>query len=100
MRTLRAFCRLAMPALILLGGLGVASAQEVSQDVQQACTPDAMRLCQQFIPDRAKITACMMHNRRQLSEACLTAMHGGRHYYRGRVRHERHVHYYHHRHHD
>jgi len=103
MRMLRAFCRLAMPALILLGGLGVASAQEASQDVQQACTPDAMRLCQQFIPDRAKITACMMRNRRQLSEACLTAMRGGQHY-RGRVRHERRYahyrHYRHYRHHD
>jgi hypothetical protein len=98
MRTLRAFCRLAMPALILLGGLGAASAQEASQDVQQACTPDAMRLCSEFIPDRAKITACMMRNRRQLSETCLTAMHGGaggRHY-RGRVRHVRHVRYRHH----
>ena len=97
MRTLRAFCRLAMPALILLGGLGVAGAQEVSQDVQQACTPDAMRLCSEFIPDRAKITACMMRNRRQLSEACLIAMRGGRHYER-RERRVRHVRYRHHHH--
>ena len=97
MRTLRAFCRLAMPALILLGGLGVAGAQEASQDVQQACTPDAMRLCSEFIPDRAKITTCMMRNRRQLSETCLTAMRGGRHYER-RERRVRHVRYRHHHH--
>ena len=98
MRTLRAFCRLAMPAILLLGGLGVAGAQDVSPEVQQACTPDAMRLCQQFIPDRAKVTSCMMHNRRQLSQECTTAMRAGRgtvRRVRGRVRHERHY-----RHHD
>jgi hypothetical protein len=98
MRTLRAFCRLTMPALIILGGLNAAGAQDVSPEVQQACTPDAMRLCQQFVPDRAKVTACMMHNRRQLSQECLTAMRnaGGRGTARrGRVHHGRHY-----RHHD
>jgi hypothetical protein len=98
MRTLRAFWRLAMPACIILGGLAAAGAQEVSPEVQQACTPDAMRLCQQYVPDRAKITACMMHNRRQLSEACLTAMRNARgagHHGRGRIRHERHYRHHH-----
>lgn len=92
MRTLRAFCRLTMPAFILLGGLSAAGAQEASQDVQQACTPDAMRLCSQFVPDRAKITACMMRNRRQLSQDCLTAMSAGKGTGRRvrRVRRERH----------
>ena len=37
---------------------------------QQACQPDAMRLCQEFIPDVPAITACMVKNRRQLSAPC------------------------------
>jgi hypothetical protein len=98
MRTLRALCRLAMPAFIILGGLNAAGAQEVSPEVQQACTPDAMRLCQQFIPDRAKVTACMMRSRRQLSQECLTAMRNARgttRRTRGRVHHERHYRHHH-----
>ena len=37
---------------------------------RQACQPDAMRLCQEFIPDVDRITACMVEHRRQLSPAC------------------------------
>ena len=49
--------------LLLLSGvlfyrIGGANA-EVSNAVKQACTPDAMRLCADFIPDVAKVTACM-----------------------------------------
>jgi hypothetical protein len=49
-----------------------AAAQGTSQQ-QQACTPDAMRLCGEFIPDVAKITACMGKKRAQLSPACRAA---------------------------
>jgi hypothetical protein len=37
---------------------------------QQACSPDAMRLCSAFIPDVDMITACMVRNRAQLSPPC------------------------------
>lgn len=37
---------------------------------QQACSPDAMRLCSAFIPDVDRITACMVQNRSQLSPPC------------------------------
>jgi hypothetical protein len=61
---------------------------EVSQDVQQACTPDAMRLCSEFIRDVAKITACMKAKHSQISATCLTAMRGGgRHEIRREARH-------------
>lgn len=60
---------------------------EVSQDVRQACTPDAMRLCSEFIPDVAKITACMKAKHSQLSSTCITAMRGGTH----EIRRARHV---------
>jgi hypothetical protein len=94
MQMLRFVRWLVLPIGLLVGGINAASA-EVSEEVQQACTPDAMRLCSEFIPDRAKITACMMHKRRELSQACVTAMHGGA---KGR-RTSRHGHYEHHYHH-
>jgi hypothetical protein len=88
--------RLALPvcALLLYGSAG-ANAEVV--DVRQACTPDAMRLCSDFIPDVPKITACMHAKHAQLSVECRTAMAGGGHpegrHHRGRVRR---VHYTHH----
>jgi hypothetical protein len=93
MRTLFFVCWLALPAGILLGSLSGASAQtQPNDEAVQACTPDAMRLCSEFIPDREKVRLCMMRKRRELSEACRTAMRGGEkehHVYRHR-RHYRH----------
>ena len=93
MPIVRFICLLALLAGLSLSGLERANA-EVSAEVQQACTPDAMRLCSEFIPDVAKITACMKAKRAQISAACLTAMRGGRHEVRREarhiVRHERH----------
>ena len=93
MRIVRFICLLALVAGVSLYRTGGANA-EVSQEVQQACTPDAMRLCSEFIPDVAKITACMKAKRSQISSTCLTAMRGGgRHEIRREakhvVRHER-----------
>lgn len=78
MRIVRFICLLALLAGVSLYRAGNAKA-EVSDDVKQACTPDAMRLCADFIPDVAKITACMKAKHSQLSSACITAMRGGRH---------------------
>jgi hypothetical protein len=49
-----------------------AAAQGTPQQ-QQACTPDVMRLCNQFVPDVAKITVCMSRNRANVSQACRDA---------------------------
>jgi len=73
MPTIRLVCSLALPVGILLGSLGVASAQG-SDAAREACTPDAMRLCNEFIPDEAKVKSCMLSKRSQLSEACRLAM--------------------------
>ena len=93
MRIVRFVCLLALLAGVSLCGLHRANAQ-ASPEVQQACTPDAMRLCSAFIPDVAKITACMKAKHAQLSATCITAMRGGRHEVRREarhiVRHERH----------
>jgi hypothetical protein len=37
---------------------------------QQACTPDAFRLCNAEIPDVDRVTACMVRNKSQLSPGC------------------------------
>lgn len=69
-----------------------ASAQG-SDAARQACTPDAMRLCSDVIPDVAKVTACMKAKSAQLSPACRTAMRGEP---RGHHRGHYHGHYHHH----
>jgi hypothetical protein len=53
-----------------------ASAQ-TQQDID-ACTPDAFRLCEQAIPDREKVKACLIANRRQLSPDCRRVFQTGR----------------------
>ena len=35
-----------------------------------ACTPDAMRLCWNAIPDASRVTQCLVQNKQQLSPAC------------------------------
>jgi hypothetical protein len=65
-----------------IGLTPVPAAAQGTPEQQQACTPDVMRLCNQFIPDVPKITACMSRNRANISPACRAAFahpsHGGR----------------------
>ena len=37
---------------------------------EAACTPDVMKLCQQHVPNRQNIIACMVENKRNLSAEC------------------------------
>jgi len=53
-------------AVLVQPGAGFAYTPEE----EQACTPDAMRLCSQFIPNVDAITACMVQKRSQLSPQC------------------------------
>ena len=46
---------------------------------QQACQPDAMRLCSEFVPDVDRITACMIKNRIRLSPPCRAVFTGPPH---------------------
>jgi hypothetical protein len=72
-------CRLALPVCALLVcSLHQADAQGAAPvDVEQICTPDAMRLCSDVIPDRVKVTACMKAKHAQISKECRVAMAGG-----------------------
>ncbi|MBR0905552.1 hypothetical protein [Bradyrhizobium liaoningense] len=55
-------------ALGVLIQLGAAFAY--TQEEQQACSPDAMRLCGEFVPNVDAITACMIKKKSQLSPQC------------------------------
>ena len=55
----------------LVGSIFGANAQyRGTPEMQQACTPDVMRLCNNDVPDVDKIVACMKRNRPNLSPAC------------------------------
>jgi hypothetical protein len=49
-------------------------ASAYTQEDAQACTPDAMRLCQAAIPDPDRVTACLIQAKRDLSPACASVM--------------------------
>ncbi len=53
-------------AVLAQPGIGLA----YTPDQQQACTPDAMRLCSEFVPNVDAITACMIQKKAQLSPPC------------------------------
>lgn len=60
----------AVVAFVAGGVIAAGSAFAYTQDQQDACTPDAMRLCSAFIPDVDRITVCMSQNRTQLTPRC------------------------------
>jgi hypothetical protein len=54
-----------------------ATAQQWTPQQRAACEPDAMRLCNQYVPDIQNIRACMSHYSRYLSPACRAVFQGG-----------------------
>ena len=62
---LSAIAGVALAVLVLPG-----SSLAYTPEQQQACTPDAMRLCGEFVPNVDAITACMIQKKAQLSPQC------------------------------
>ena len=57
--------------LALMAPLAAApAAAQGTPEQRAACEGDALRLCSQFVPDVARITACMQRNKRHLSPRC------------------------------
>jgi hypothetical protein len=81
LRTVYLLCWLALPVASLIFGPSGAAAQG-TPEARQACAPDAMRLCSDFIPDVPKITRCMKAKYAQLSQECRLAMRPHRNAYR------------------
>ncbi len=50
------------------------AANAYTQEDADACTPDAMKLCQNAIPDAGRVAQCLVQNKRQLSPACAVVM--------------------------
>jgi hypothetical protein len=59
-----------MAATLLAVSMWSGAAFAYTPEQQQACTPDAMRLCGAYVPDVDRITACMIQNKSQLSPDC------------------------------
>ncbi|WP_249158532.1 hypothetical protein [Bradyrhizobium jicamae] len=51
-------------------GLLTTVSHAYTQEQQQMCTGDAMRLCGDAIPDVDRVTACMIRQRALLSDGC------------------------------
>ena len=51
-----------------------ASAVAETPEERQACIGDAFRICWSAIPDRERVTACMVENKSQLGPACRAVM--------------------------
>jgi hypothetical protein len=52
-------------------------APQWTQEQRTACEPDAIRLCEKYIPDIDRIRTCMAHNRRYLTPECRAQFGGG-----------------------
>jgi hypothetical protein len=76
-----------LPALFSSGAAAAPGGD--SPEARQACTSDAFRLCNNAMPDRGRVTACLRANRASLSPACRTVFGGGGGGHRG----YRHVHH-------
>ena len=59
-----------LAATVLSLGLLTTTASAYTQEQQQLCTGDAMRLCSDTIPDVERTTACMIAKQSQLSAGC------------------------------
>jgi len=64
-------------ALIGLALMGQPAAAQGTPGQRAACEGDAMRLCNQYVPDVQRITACMAQHRRYLSPRCRAVFYGG-----------------------
>jgi hypothetical protein len=64
-------------AFVLALAAPLPAAAYTQEDIE-ACTPDAIRLCQQAFPDKGRVVLCLVKNRRQLNSACTLAFNRAR----------------------
>jgi hypothetical protein len=64
-----------LAATVFALGLPTSASHAYTQEQQQMCTGDAMRLCSAEIPDVDRITACMARQHALLSEGCKAVFH-------------------------
>ena len=67
-------CAMAGALTLLIVAAGTRPAAAQASDAADRCTGDVMRLCNEFIPDADRITACLKAKRKQLSPSCSSAL--------------------------
>jgi hypothetical protein len=67
-------CAMAGVLTVLIAAAGARPAAAQASDAADRCTPDVMRLCNEFIPDADRIVVCLKSKRKQLTPACLSAL--------------------------
>jgi hypothetical protein len=92
MRILQLVWALALFAATLVCCPDGAGAQGTDAE-RQACTPDAMRLCGNVVPDIARTTTCMKANFARLSPECRLAIRAGSRGGHGTYRHRNYRHH-------
>ena len=60
--------------VLIIATAGTERAAAQASDAADRCTPDVMRLCNEFIPDADRIVVCLKAKRRQLTPTCLSAL--------------------------
>src|ERR1700712_5831074 len=70
----RIYLGAAVSVALSIMGQNAAFAQQGTPEQQQACQPDVMRLCGNFIPDVDRIVACLKYNEPYLNPACHDVM--------------------------
>jgi hypothetical protein len=70
----RTSSKIVSAALIIFTFGGGAALAQGTMAQQDACRPDAFRLCGNYIPDVGQIVACLRGNEACLSEACHQVM--------------------------
>lgn len=78
MQSVRTKCAAVLAVALIMAEAGAAFAHSGTKDEQDACTPDVMRLCTAYVPDEARIVACLNRNTAKLSPACRSVMAGDR----------------------
>jgi hypothetical protein len=70
--------RILLATAILLTVAAPLPAIAYTQEDIDACTPDAVRLCQQAFPDKTRVVLCLIRNKSQLNAACTMAFNRAR----------------------
>jgi len=76
--SIKSHARLRLALLLATGlaaGLASSESHAYTAEQQQACMPDAFRLCSSEIPDVERVKTCMIRNKSQLSPECRAFFH-------------------------
>lgn len=83
MKTASLKTMLAAAVVLAFGALATPASAQRADDMRPGqgggnpCVGDAQRICNEFIPDRAKVASCLFKNKSKLTPACRAELGGG-----------------------